>query len=123
MSRMKTVVIVAIGFFLAGVSLPSITRSEDSGRLIAQNEAAGKPAASEQAKEKINVGNKFCPVTGEKIDEQSKATYEYKGKIYNFCCEGCISDFKKDPEKYIEKINNEKAGTNAHDKPSCKDHH
>ena len=46
---------------------------------------------------------------GEKIDEKMKATYEYEGKVYNFCCAMCIDDFKKDPQKYIKKIEEEKA--------------
>ncbi|MCX5709141.1 MAG: YHS domain-containing protein [Candidatus Omnitrophica bacterium] len=56
----------------------------------------------------VNIGNKICPVTGEKIDEKTKVTYEYKGKIYNFCCAACPEEFKKDPEKYIKKIEEEK---------------
>ncbi len=52
----------------------------------------------------VDVGNKICPVSGEKIDEKTKATYEYKGKIYNFCCPMCIETFKKDPQKYIKKV-------------------
>lgn len=56
----------------------------------------------------VEVGNKICPVSGEKIDEKMKATYEYNGKIYNFCCPMCIEEFKKDPEKYIKKIEEEK---------------
>ena len=51
-----------------------------------------------------DVGNTICPVTGEKIDAKTKATYEYQGKIYNFCCPMCIDEFKKDPGKYIKKI-------------------
>jgi YHS domain-containing protein len=58
---------------------------------------AGEPTA-------VNVGNKICPVMGEKIDEKFKVTYEYEGKIYNFCCPGCIGEFKKDPQKYIHII-------------------
>ncbi|MFN3481010.1 MAG: YHS domain-containing protein [Thermodesulfovibrionales bacterium] len=54
--------------------------------------------------EKVVVGNKTCPVSGEKIDEGSAVTYEYKGKVYSFCCEGCVEEFKKDPERYIEKM-------------------
>ncbi len=56
----------------------------------------------------IEVGNKICPVSGDKIlapgekgtmgDEPVK--YEYNGKIYNLCCPMCIKDFKKNPEKY-----------------------
>jgi len=56
----------------------------------------------------VEVGNKICPVSGEKIDEKMKATYEYNGKIYNFCCPMCIDEFKKDPGKYIKKIEEEK---------------
>lgn len=57
--------------------------------------------------EAVNVGNKICPVSGEKIDEKLKATYEYQGKIYNFCCAGCIASFKADPDKYIKIVDEE----------------
>ena len=56
----------------------------------------------------VELGNKICPVTGDKIpvagekgtmgDEPVK--YEYNGKIYNLCCKMCVKDFKKNPEKY-----------------------
>ncbi len=59
---------------------------------------------SETQQETIFVGNKFCPVSGEKIDEASQVTYEYRGKIYRFCCPECVEEFKKDPERYIEKM-------------------
>ena len=45
---------------------------------------------------------KICPVLGGKIDEKDKVTYEYKGKIYNLCCIGCIEVFKSNPEKYVK---------------------
>ena len=38
----------------------------------------------------------------------AQATYEYEGNIYNFCCAMCIDEFKKDPQKYIKKIEEEK---------------
>jgi len=57
----------------------------------------------------VEVGNKICPVSGEKVGEMGEVIkYEYNGKIYNFCCEMCIKDFKKDPEKY-SKIAEEEA--------------
>ena len=59
---------------------------------------AAKPA------ETILVGNKICPVSGEKIVMEKKGTIEYKGKTYNLCCSMCKKDFLKDPEKYIEKL-------------------
>ncbi|TRZ49884.1 YHS domain-containing protein [bacterium] len=56
------------------------------------------------------MGNNICPVTGEEIDEKTKATYEYEGKVYNFCCPVCIDEFKKDPDKYIKKVEEELKG-------------
>ena len=53
------------------------------------------------------VGNTICPVSGGKIDEGTKATYEYQGKIYNLCCAGCIEEFKSNPEKYVKKVEEE----------------
>ncbi len=66
------------------------------------------PGTAEKA---VTVGNKVCPVTGEKIDKESEVTYEYKGKVYSFCCRACIIEFRKDPEKYIEKMNTAGEGT------------
>jgi len=44
----------------------------------------------------------ICPVMGGKI---KKDIYlDYKGKRIYFCCSGCAEEFKKDPEKYIEKL-------------------
>ena len=55
----------------------------------------------------IEVGNKICPVSGDKITAPGEKgamgeaiKYEYNGKIYNLCCKMCVKDFKKNPEKY-----------------------
>ena len=69
----------------------------------AQSAAAeAKPTATVAAAQDVN--NKICPVIGNEISEGSKVTYEYEGKIYHFCCPMCIEEFKKDPQKYIKKI-------------------
>jgi len=66
---------------------------------------------SQQKEENVNkevtlqqqeVGNNICPVSGEEINEEIKATYEYKGKIYNLCCASCIKEFRNNPEKYVQ---------------------
>ncbi len=55
----------------------------------------------------VEVGNKVCPVSGDRIPAPGEKSamgkpvkYEYNGKIYNLCCPMCIKDFKKNPEKY-----------------------
>jgi len=85
--------IVAVGIALG--QLPCAVASETA--MVAQT----SPTKA------VDVGNTICPVTGDKIDEKTKATYEYKGKIYNFCCPMCIDTFKKDPQKYIKKVEEE----------------
>ncbi len=53
----------------------------------------------------VEVGNKFCPVSGNKVDDGKMGEavkIEHNGKIYNLCCPMCIKDFKKNPEKYIK---------------------
>jgi YHS domain-containing protein len=81
------------------------------GYVFAQME---HPDASET--KAVEVGNKICPVSGEKIpspgekNEMGEAVqYEYNGKIYNFCCPMCIKDFKKNPEKYSKIVEDEVA--------------
>ena len=69
---------------------------------------------SDQAESAGNKGE-LCPVTGEEVDAKGGIAYEYKGKVYHFCCASCIADFKKDPEKYIKKMNGEAAPENKHD--------
>jgi len=70
-------------------------------------QAKGESEEGEIKTEAVEVGNKICPVSGERIDEKFKATYEYEGKIYNFCCPACVEEFKKDPQKYIQKVEEE----------------
>lgn len=65
--------------------------------------------------------NKICPVSGEVIKKGEEGTVEYEGKSYNLCCAMCAKDFKKDPKKYVQKIDamrkkeQTKGGTHEHD--------
>ena len=43
-----------------------------------------------------------CPIQGEAIDK--KLFVDYKGTRIYVCCEMCIADVKKDPEKAIKKL-------------------
>ena len=61
-----------------------------------------KPSTT-QAKAKT-VANKFCAVEGKGHDVDPKVTYEYKGQLIGFCCSDCIDEFKKDPDKYVKKM-------------------
>jgi YHS domain-containing protein len=47
-----------------------------------------------------------CVVSGEELGEMGEAVdYVYNNRLVRFCCNGCVSDFKKDPDKYVAKLN------------------
>jgi len=112
----KVFLFLVTGMFILGMSKLSFAMScgehnkhmqvtqSSSGEHGHEATAVTTPAAVQEA---VNVGNKICPVSGEKIDEKLKATYEYEGKIYNFCCAMCLDTFKSDPQKYIKKVEEE----------------
>jgi len=55
--------------------------------------------------EKKNVTNKSCPVSGGPVSEKFRA--EYKGQFVYMCCEGCLTEFNKNPESYVAKLSKE----------------
>ncbi len=80
-----------------------------SGLLRAEDKTTGTAADQTDVKK---IGNKICPVSGEKVGQMGDiVTIEYKGKIYNLCCEMCKKDFNKDPDKYTQKAEEEAASS------------
>jgi YHS domain-containing protein len=48
---------------------------------------------------------KTCIVSGEKLGEMGKpVVYVNDGREFKFCCKDCVKDFKKDPAKYVKKL-------------------
>jgi len=48
---------------------------------------------------------KVCPVSGEPLGSMGKPIkVEVKGRTVFLCCEGCEADLKKDPDKYLAKL-------------------
>jgi len=45
----------------------------------------------------------MCPIMP-KQPISKKIFADYNGKRIYFCCQGCLSAFKKDPEKYMKQI-------------------
>jgi len=46
-----------------------------------------------------------CPVRGGTINKNVYT--DYQGKRIYFCCPPCVADFKKNPEKYMKKFEEE----------------
>ena len=64
------------------------------------------------AEDMVDVGNKFCPVSGDKVS--GKHFMVYNGKRYGMCCHMCEAKFKKHPEKYLAKMASQEAEHEHH---------
>jgi len=56
----------------------------------------------EKEAEGIKATQENCPVMGNKINQEIYT--DYQGKRVYFCCSGCVETFKKEPEKYMKKM-------------------
>ena len=46
-----------------------------------------------------------CIVTDEKLGEHGKPyVFTHEGQEIKMCCKSCLKDFKKEPAKYLKKI-------------------
>lgn len=64
--------------------------------------------AHEHGPEPVLTAQALCPVMGGEINKDLYA--DHNGKRVYFCCPGCIPEFKKDPEKYLKKLQAEGVG-------------
>lgn len=71
----------------------------------ADKPATDKKATTQSADPKAGPPvNKFCAVQGgdDKVDPDVFVIY--KDKKVGFCCQDCIKEFNKDPEKYVKSM-------------------
>jgi len=46
-----------------------------------------------------------CVVSDEKLGEMGKPyVFKHEGREIQLCCKSCLKDFKKDPAKYVKKL-------------------
>ncbi len=77
-----------------------------AGQTVAAAAAAATDSAAGAA-DKIDVGNKICPMEGMAIEDGKGFPVEYKGKIYHVCSAACVTAFNKDPEAAVKKVEEE----------------
>lgn len=71
------------------------------GYIAAAEQGAQKEQPANAPKTEVKAQT-LCPVMGGAIDKKQFADHD--GKRVYFCCPGCAVPFKKDPAKYIKKI-------------------
>ena len=94
MKMLKTVTAAVLALTFVAAPLPLL--------------AADQPAKGEKAAKAKPYPLDICIVTGEKLRGMGDPdVYIHEGQEIKFCCKGCIGTFKKDPAKYLKKIEEE----------------
>ena len=65
----------------------------------------GEGHSADLAAQKAAYPLKTCVVGGEVLGSMGDPVeYVHEGRLVQFCCEGCIDDFKKDTAQYLAKL-------------------
>jgi len=62
-----------------------------------------KNKSSKSVSKPVKFANAIDPICEMKTEPDMKHTFEYKNKTYGFCSAYCKDEFKKNPEKYVQK--------------------
>jgi YHS domain-containing protein len=89
----------AVGFLFSQSGTTSMDHSKMGMKM---DRAADTMKMASDSGKKTLVPQTTCPVTGDPINK--KLYVDYKGKRIYVCCESCIDPVKKNPEKYIKKL-------------------
>lgn len=94
MNKSKSLLIVAALTFGGALAFVGCKSSHDHST-HSHGSAAAKPYPL-----------KTCIVTDEKLGDHGKPyAFVHEGQEIKLCCDGCVEDFKKEPAKYLSKLN------------------
>ncbi len=85
----RLVLCAAMMLLIAGCAQNTKPPTESSP--VPATQASAKPVNTHCA---VHRGDEIAP----------KVTYLYQGKVIGFCCEKCVAEFKKDPDKYMKDL-------------------
>ncbi len=91
---------VILGAFVGLVGQTGITRAEDK---VPQAAEACPACTAPSTQASATPVNTHCAVNPDDPADPT-ITVQYKGRTIGFCCESCIEEFNRDPEKYIAKM-------------------
>jgi len=107
---MKKFTLLLALLFSASVPLTLAAQGHDHHGNADKPAVPSAPDAAWLAKAKAEYPLKTCVVSDEEIGSMGDGVdhvYKQEGKpdrLVRFCCESCIKDFKKDPAKYLARI-------------------
>jgi YHS domain-containing protein len=109
MKSLKILSSLALMFIFAGISYSQENKgcceNTSSACCTEKAECCTEHASTEKtgnAGGDSTTAGTVCFVSGEAIGEGQGLKFDYYGTTYNFCCEGCLAKFKKDPMDHIK---------------------
>src|SRR5689334_17038227 len=104
---MKRAILSAVTCCVMGLGLAACTDhakdSTTSDQPTTRPSSAQAPTTRPVMADSGTPNNNYCAINrDEEIDP--KVTTTYNGKTIGFCCDSCIPNFKKDPEKYMKDL-------------------
>ena len=72
---------------------------------------------SKKAEKTEEIKQASCPVMGGEVSKDFYA--DYNGKRVYFCCDHCVEEFKKNPEKYMQQM--KEKGVELEDAPAAQE--
>ena len=99
---MKTKILYTLGIVLfAGLLISDSVLAQ----CCSKSKAEKKEKVKQETVQKAEVNQTVCPVMGGEINKEIYA--DNNGKRVYFCCQKCLNTFQKNPEKYMEKLEEE----------------
>jgi YHS domain-containing protein len=72
---------------------------------VAPAEDASGLKELDETDRKLAEKQKYCPKTGELLGSMGKPyKITLNGRTFFLCCEGCEAEVRKDPDKYLKKL-------------------
>jgi YHS domain-containing protein len=95
-----TILALVIGAVIVAVVILSKGHKLAAAPVAAATTVPASPATTQAANNSPPV-NKYCAVEGSPNKVDPTVFVMYKGQKIGFCCDDCIKDFKKNPDKYV----------------------
>jgi len=99
-----------------GISDGHQGHQHDHAAIAAPGGSAGNPGRAELLPSPIKVavpygGQKLCPVTDDELGSMgAPIPVTVRGQTIWVCCRGCVAKVQRDPDKYLRKVEAERAG-------------
>ena len=104
MKRIKlSIVALTVAALVSGIALADDKKHEKHDK---KEHKEGKADAKAKA-----YPLKTCVVTDEELGSMGKPyVHQHEGREVQFCCKSCMKDFKKEPAKYLKKLDEAEKG-------------